>query len=295
MRTLLLLLGISMTFVSYALTFQLPENGGTVVGKSFVVKSKPNDSIRIIGRRYDMGYEQMVAANPDLPTTSIIRTGTPVIIPAKFILPDGEKKGIVVNVSEFRLYYYPPDSGLVMTFPAGIGKDGWQTPMFKGRIIKKAVNPYWNVPVSISAYQQSKGVILPKIMPPGPKNPLGQYALYTSQSGYLLHGTNRPLGVGGRVSSGCIRLLPEDVEQLYAQVDTKTPIRVIHTPEKVGVLDGVYYLSVHPALADYDSDYTDSNSPLLTEIYRVSDGNAIDFNRVQAIVDQHDGIPQEIS
>lgn len=296
MKITTIFFGILLAINSYALTFTLPENGDTVVGKAFVVEALPNDSIRIIGRRYDMGYEQMVSANPNIPPNKYIATGTKIIIPAKFVLPPGPKKGIVVNASEFRLYYYLPDGKSVMTFPTGIGKSGWQTPTFDGTITKKAKNPVWLVPQSIIDYQKTQGVDLPKILRQGPRNPLGQFALYTSNPGYLLHGTNRPLGVGSRVSSGCIRILPEDIEQLYTNVPAGTTIRVIHTPDKLGKLKGKYYLEAHTPLEDYDADYVKSITPAINMITSsVDDNSEIDWDKVLAVLTQHDGIPQDVS
>jgi L,D-transpeptidase ErfK/SrfK len=154
----------------------------------------------------------------------------------------------VINLAELRLYYYPSDKNQVVTHPLGIGREGWSTPVGETQIIGKKKDPTWTVPESIRKEHEEAGDPLPPVVPPGPNNPLGGYALYLGIQGYLLHGTNKPFGVGMRVSHGCIRLYPEDIEEFYLQVPIGTKVRIINQPYKVGWLDGQLYIEAHRPL-----------------------------------------------
>lgn len=294
-----ILIATSVAFLScaQALTYILPDNGDTVIGQAIETQSKPDDTLRIIGRRYDMGFKEMHNANPGIDPEKVLMPGTRIIIPSQFILPPGDRKGIVINLNAYRLYYYPPDTNMVITFPVGIGKVGWNTPTFDGTITKKAQNPSWYVPQSVKDYERTKGIELPNILPPGPKNPLGQFALYTSLPGYLLHGTNRPLGVGDQVSSGCLRMLPEDVEQLYHQVEPGTKIHVTHQPYEIGILNNDLYLEIHPKQEGLDDILTESTTPLMSLIlfnsYRYN--LEVDWDRVSQTLALKGSLPVHVS
>lgn len=294
-----ILLTTCVAFLSSApaLTYTLPVNGDTVVGQAKETQSKPDDTLRIIGRRYDMGFKEMHNANPKIAPDKPLMPGTRIIIPSQFVLPPGDRSGIVINLSAYRLYYFPPETNMVITFPVGIGKVGWSTPTFDGIITKKAQNPSWYVPQSVKDYEKTKGIDLPNIIPPGPRNPLGQFALYTSRPGYLLHGTNRPLGVGDQVSSGCLRMLPEDVEQLYHQIEAGASIRVTHNPYEVGILNNDLYLEVHPKLEGIDEGLADSTTPLMSLVLFNSNkyNLPIDWNKVTQTLNLEGSLPVDVS
>jgi L,D-transpeptidase ErfK/SrfK len=294
LTVLILFAGLINT--AFALVYTLPPHD-TVVGQITTTTAQHNDTLRTIGYRHDIGHREMVRANPHVHHENGLQRGTKIIIPARFILPSGPKKGIVINLAELRLYYYPSYTNQVMTFPIGIGKIGWETPIFEGKIIKKSKDPSWYVPESVKNYNLSKGIHLPDMMPPGPENPLGKYALYTSQAGYLIHGTNRPLGVGSRVSSGCIRLYPRDIETLYNTLGSGTKLRVIHRPFKVGRLNGELYLESHPPLQAYQTNAGSNISPLINAVLHQSNTPSYEIHwpSVEYIVHKSYGIPQRIS
>lgn len=281
-----------------ALTFELPSNGDNVVGKVYHITTRPGDTFSKIGRRYNVGYYSLVEANPGInPTT--IEAGTPLIVPARFILPAVERKGIVVNLAELRLYYYPPNGRQVITYPIGIGRDqGWNTPVGLTFISSKTKDPTWIVPESIRKFRASEGVILPKSVAPGPDNPLGGYRMRLAipSGAFLIHGTNDYTGVGRRSSSGCIRLYPEDAERLFDEVQVKTPVHIINAPYKLGWLNDYLYLEAHLPLEEQQTNYDKDLSPLKALVstmlrHRAAD---VDWAAADRIAREQNGIPQEI-
>lgn len=244
----------ALPFASEAHTYALPQGDNTIIGEVTVISSKPGDTLRLLTRRYDIGFQEIQSANPDILPEQRLLPGTKITIPGQFILPPKPWKGLMINLSAYRIFYFPEDMPVVMTFPLGIGKEGldyqnkaWDTPVFDGYIVRKAKDPSWHPPESVRVHTlQTIGLTLPRVMEPTTKNPLGGYALYTSKPGYLMHGTNFPYGVGDQVSAGCLRVLPEDIEQLYYAVPDKTPLHVFRQPFDVGVLNRQLYMEAHP-------------------------------------------------
>lgn len=284
---------------SYALSYELPKNGDTIVGKAVEVKTKPGETLRLLARRRDMGITEMEEANPGINPDQPLLPGTKVIVPSMFILPNKPWEGIVVNLDSYRLFYFVPDTNIVITYPVGIGKQGLNTPTFDGIITRKAKDPSWYVPQSVhDRTKESKGIELPKVMKPGKMNPLGQYALYTSKPTYLLHGTNVPGGVGAQVSSGCLRMLPEDIETMYHTVPNKTPITVEHAPYQVGVLNNKLYFEAHPLQkGKFEEDFIDSNTPAVSEIirYAMSYNFMVNWDIANQVMQHRNSIPVVIS
>ena len=202
---------------------------GGAVGTHII---KADDSLVELARHFDVGYNEIMAANPKV-DSFIPKEGKRVTIPGKWILPDvSAGKGIVINVAEMRLYYFHPHlRDLVETFPIGIGDEGWETPLGTYRIVEKIVNPAWHVPASIRAQKPD----LPEVVPPGPNNPLGTHALRLSIGTVLIHGTDRPFGIGRRVSHGCIHLYPEDITKLFREVPLGTPVTIVRQQVKAAV------------------------------------------------------------
>lgn len=233
----------------WALTFILPYDSSSIVGEVFTIYVEPGDTLHKIARKYDMGYEEVVRANPHLNPWKP-KPWSKVIIPSAFILPDATQEGIVINLPEMRLYYYHEDGDTVSTFPIGVGRQGWVTPIGRSRIIEKKESPEWDVPESIQAYMAEKGVELPDIVPPGPNNPLGDYAMRLDFGGYLIHGTNKPTSVGKRSSSGCIRMYPEDIEELFYTASLGARVRIVNQPYKAGWYNDELYLESHKPFWD---------------------------------------------
>lgn len=253
LRTVLLLLLATPTF-ALAWTYPLPEDGSSVVGSLDIVNVAEGEALVDIARTHNIGFEAIRLANPGVDTW-LPEAGTEVLIPRQFVLPDAPREGIVVNVAEMRLYYYPRTKAgerpVVVTHPVSIGRGDWETPLATTRITRKAKDPTWTPPESVRIAHIERGnPELPPVVPPGPDNPLGRHALYLGLPSYLLHGTNRPLGIGMRVTHGCIRLYPEDVERLYDTVPVGTPVRIVNQSAKAGRLGDRIYLEVHPPYTD---------------------------------------------
>lgn len=201
-----------------------------------------DDSLIELARSYGIGYNEIVAANPGV-DPFIPTEGTEVIIPAAWLLPDVPKvEGIVINLAEMRLYLFRSGkSHSVETFPVGIGDEEWDTPTGSYQIIEKTENPAWYVPPSIRAHEPN----LPNIVPAGPDNPLGTHALRLSNRTVLIHGTNRPFGIGRRVSHGCIHLYPEDIRVLFPKVKLGVMVTIIRQQVKATLADGRVLVEVH--------------------------------------------------
>lgn len=220
---------------------------GDVVGWMATYRTLYEDTLPDVARRFDLGYVELIAANPGVDPW-LPGAGAEIVLPTAHLLPDAPHRGIVINLTEMRLYRFPRPDAEPETYPIGIGREGRMTPLGHTSVVRKAEGPTWYPPASIRADKP----YLPASVPPGPDNPLGQFALYLGWPGYLVHGTNRPWGVGRRVSSGCIRLYPEDIERLYAAVRVGTPVTVVDQPVKFGWIDGQLYIEVHPTKAQAD-------------------------------------------
>ena len=242
--------------LTYAAVFVIPYTG-SIVGSVQKVSSETNETIADVGRRFGVGYYEMVRANPQVDAVYSLPARTSLTIPSQFILPAGSKEGIVINLAEYRLYYYPPDENIVITFPVGIVKKGWNTPIGNTTIIAKVTHPTWRPTAKILAAAEQIGAPLPEVVPSGPNNPLGEYALRLGWSSVLIHGANRADGIGARVSAGCIRMLPEDIEYLFNNIKTGTKVRVINDPIKIGRMNGSFFVQVYSPLSEEKNIHLD--------------------------------------
>lgn len=220
-----------------------------VVGALEIEFARRTDTLMDIARWLSMGHFELRRANPAVDLWQP-GEGTRVLIPALFVLPEGPREGIVINRAEKRLYYFhnDPDSGQrqVKTYPVGIGKQGRETPLGSGRVVNKLDNPTWYPTQGVIDDYARQGRSLARVIPPGPDNPLGEHAIVLDLPGYLLHGTNRPDGVGMRVSQGCVRLYPEHIRELVAQLPLGTDVHFVDQPIKLGKRDEKLYLKVLP-------------------------------------------------
>jgi L,D-transpeptidase ErfK/SrfK len=234
-------------------SYVLPSGGDDVVGWQGVTIARQEDTLADIARTFKLGHEEIRLANPEVDFW-LPGAGARVFLPTRFILPQTERKGIVLNVPEMRLYYFPTQARqgdpVVVTYPVSIGRMDWTTPLGLHRITAKIRDPSWTPPASILAEAAAAGEPLPQFMPPGPDNPLGAFALRLDDPSYLIHGTNRPYGVGMRVTHGCMRMYPEDIEELFPQVAVGTPVNIVNQPVKVGWLRGTLFMEVHPPLEE---------------------------------------------
>ncbi|MES2998012.1 MAG: L,D-transpeptidase family protein [Pseudomonadota bacterium] len=279
---------------AFALTFVLPSHGDSVVGHVQWTQALPGDTFSKIGRRYDLGYFELVEANPTIDPVHLI-PGTIIVIPSRFILPPGPHKGIVINLAELRIYYYPLHRHIVMTYPVGIGREGWDTPLGPSWIAQKIINPIWTVPASIRKDRAKDGVYLPEKVPPGPDNPLGGYAIRLKQATYLIHGTNDYEGVGRRSSAGCIRMFPEDIESLFPKVKRLERIYIVDSPYKMGWDKNRLYLEAHVPLQGR-SALRLTHHAAIEKMIQVNSARAakIQWKTVDEVALNQNGIPQII-
>ena len=286
---------------STAEEFPLPRSPKeSVVGEIRYTLVGRGDSLLDIARAFDIGHDEILLANPKL-NRWIPPVGGEVTIPSLHILPPGERRGIVLNLAELRLYFFPPGKQIVHTFPVSTGDYDWGTPQGTTKILSKQTNPTWYPPKSIREEHAEDGEELPKMIPGGdPDNPLGEFALKLAIPGYLIHGTDqrRSFGIGMRVSHGCIRLYPEDIERLFSMVPVGTPVRIIDQPIKAGVRDGELFLEVHQPLIE-DGDSID-NPPSVEKVLDtlrpyIRDGIDVDPERVATALRLGDGMPIVVS
>ncbi len=233
-----------------ATVFDLPTSDAPLLGREERVVTSFQDTLYEIARRYSLGSEEIVRVNPGIDPW-LPGASKSIVIPGQRVLPPGPREGIVVNLPEHRLYFYPvPKPGQpqrVYTYPISIGKMDWRTPLGKTRVVNKRANPSWVPPESVRQEHIANGDPLPAVVPPGPDNPLGAYAMRLALSGsYLIHGTNNPIAVGMAVTHGCIRMYPEDIAELFPMVAVGTPVYLINEPVKVAWIDGQLMLEAHP-------------------------------------------------
>jgi L,D-transpeptidase ErfK/SrfK len=277
--------------------------GQELIGETQIIFARYENTFSAIGREFNLGYEEMRSANPGVDQW-LPGEGTPIYLPTQSILPEAPHEGIVVNVPAMRLYYFttekPAAQGAaevhtVTSHPIGIGVEGWATPFGEAKVTQKVKDPVWYVPASIRKEHAERGDPLPSVVPPGPDNPLGEYAMTLSLPSYLIHGTNKPAGVGMRSSHGCIRLYPEDIEALFSRVTRGTAVRIVNQPVLAGWRDGQLYLEVHPPLAEEQHDLVaEAEAALARAIERAGAAAAavsIDHAAIQKIVAEQRGIP----
>lgn len=301
MRTFLAALSL-LPHLAAAATFDMPLDEFDLIGAIHVVEARHEDTLLDIARRYDIGQEQIVRANPAVDRW-LPGGGTRVTIPTRYILPAGPRQGLVLNVPEMRIYYYPePQPGeppVVQTYPVGIGRQDWGTPLGLTRVIGKKKNPTWTPPASIRKEHEEAGDPLPAVVPAGPDNPLGLYAMRLAIGGgsYLIHGTNKAFGVGMRASHGCIRMMPEDIEYLFPQIEVGTPVRIVSQPVKVGWFGGKLYLEVHEPLEEDDIGHATLISKAMALIDEAQASRLVELDEIaieQALREQT-GMPVPIS
>jgi len=281
-----------------ALEYPLPVPGDDLVGELRIALAREDETLLDIARRHDLGFNEIAAANPGIDPW-LPGAGARVVLPTQFVLPPAPRSGIVINLAQMRLFYFPEGSGFprdrgrVITHPLGVASEFGATPLGGTSVVRKAADPAWRPPPSIRAARAAAGELLPEVVPPGPDNPLGRYALYLGFPGYLVHGTNRPWGIGMRVSGGCIRLYPEDIESLYAQVPVGTPVRIIDEPFAVGLRSRAPYVQVfsQPERDASQRSYT----PLVEALVRTAPGAALDWDRVLRAANQQRALPVPVA
>lgn len=294
-----LLLGWLSASAAQATVYPLPPPDTDMIGQVKVVYATKTDTLIDIARRHSLGYDEMVHANPGVDRWAP-GEGTPIVLPTRYILPDTPREGIVLNIAELRLYYYPSagpgEQRVVHTYPVSIGRMDWKTPLGTTRVTGKEADPAWRPPASIKAEHAAQGDILPDVIPGGPDNPLGRHALRLALPSYLIHGTNRPYGIGMHVTHGCVRMYPEDIERLFGMTPVGTSVRIVNQPVKVGRFNGALFMEAHEPLEE-------DNIPIKVTLEQAHqaviaktgpDMPGVDQAALQAAMEQVSGIPVSI-
>lgn len=239
--------------------FELPPENDDVIGELQRVRAHPEDTFPDIARRFNVGYEELVAANPGVDPW-MPGAGTEVLIPSQWVIPNVPRKGLVINLAAMRLFYFPEpgknETRRVITHPVGIGRIEWKTPQGKTRVAAKAEAPTWVPTAAIRREHELEGDPLPASVPPGPDNPMGEYVLRLGWPEYAIHGTNKPASIGMRGTHGCLRMYPEDIAVLFEKVPVNTPVTVINEPYLIGFHDDKLYLQAYPVLEDDKRDHS---------------------------------------
>lgn len=250
----LLLLTTGTGSIAHAQVYLLHPDAGDLVGRVETIRIDNEETLADVARLHNVGHEEIRMANPTVEFW-LPAAGTEVILPKHHILPRARREGIILNVPEMRLYYFPractaDTDCMVVTHPVSIGRMDWQTPLGTTRVTSKVTNPTWRPPQSIRREAAEQGHFLPAVVPAGPDNPMGAYALHLDLPGYRIHGTNRPYGVGMRATHGCVRMYPEDIEVLYNEVPIGTAVQIVSQPVKFGWVGDTLFMEAHPPLEE---------------------------------------------
>ena len=280
-----------------ATTYTLAKADDTVIGQDQTVKTVYEDTLYDLARKYSLGSEEIIRVNPGVDPW-LPGADKDLVVPGRHILPPGPHEGIVVNLPEHRLYYYPkPKRGApieVITYPVSIGKMDWRTPLGLTRVIQKEKNPTWFPPESVRKEHAEAGDPLPPKVGPGPDNPLGAYAmrLAAGNGTYLIHGTNNPIAVGLAVTHGCVRMYPSDVEAIFPLIPVGTPVRLINVPVKVAWIEGELLLEAHPPV-DAQGQSFEPDIDQFSDLLKSAVGNstvAIHWDYAREVLQKADGV-----
>lgn len=282
----------------FATTYSLPEKEDALIGRPQYQITGHGDLAVAIAKRYDLGFNAIERANPHLYLFMKQRlpSGAFLYVPTQHLLPSQKRQGIVINLPEMRMYYFPSGSNKVITYPIGIGKVGKTIPVTQTHITKKTINPEWIPPEDIREFNLKQGIVLPRVMPAGPDNPLGPYAVYMRLPTYLIHSTIFPDSIGRRASFGCIRMYESDIKSFFHSVQKKAPVTIINSPTKVGWHNAKLYMEVHPPLEEHQNA-VDASLPGMVDLILEATKNEpvlVDWQMVSYLAKERDGIPHQI-
>ncbi len=283
------------------------RDGDNVIGEIQITRATKEDTLSDIARRFNLGYDELVRANPGVDPW-IPGEGRQIILPTQFVLPDAPHEGLVVNLAALRVFYFPkPKPGeiqTVITHPIGIGKVGWTTPEGVTKVVSKRKDPVWTPPASVRKEHAEHGDPLPRVVPAGPDNPLGAFAMNLGWPGYLIHGTNKPYGVGMRSSHGCLRFYPEDIALLYSEIAIGTKVQVVNQRVVSGWHDGKFYVQVMPPAEEELGQQKTSpagrppvNEAMFVTLSRQAEqaGVKVDVDQVRLLIQQQTGVTTPVS
>lgn len=279
-----------------------------VIGEIQITRAGKEDTLSDIARRFNLGYEELVRANPGVDPW-VPGEGREIILPTQFVLPEAPRDGLVVNLAALRVFYFPKrnpgELQTVITHPIGIGKVGWTTPEGTTKVMSKRKDPTWTPPASVRKEHVEHGDPLPKVVPAGRDNPLGAYAMNLGWPGYLIHGTNKPYGVGMRSSHGCLRFYPEDIALLFNEIAIGTQVHVVNQRLTYGWHDGKLYVQVMPPTEEElakqkstaDAANQVLNAALTEQVLAVAKQHnvAVDIEQVKSLAQQQTGVTTPVS
>ncbi|MEN8106812.1 MAG: L,D-transpeptidase family protein [Pseudomonadota bacterium] len=267
-----------------------------VIGQVQYIKAHADETLLDIARDYDIGQNEILVANPDVDRW-LPGDGTVITLPKRHVLPDAKRDGLILNLPEMRLYYFPAETPVVITHPVSIGRMDWETPLGLTKVVAKKIDPTWTPPQSIKNEALAAGEPLPDVIPAGPDNPLGRYAMRLGVPGYLIHSTNKPWGVGMRVTHGCVRMYPEDIEALFDDIPVGAPVQIVNQPIKLGWLADSLYLEIHPIMEDAGDNPVIDMQTVLDRIAEFVGERPVQLNgrAIRLTVETRHGMPVLIS
>jgi L,D-transpeptidase ErfK/SrfK len=285
--------------------FEIDAESDQVIGQLQITRVQGEDTLPDIARRFNLGYEEIVRANPGVDPW-LPGEGREIVVPTQYVLPNAPREGLVINLAQLRMFYFPKakegEPQRVITHPIGIGKVGWQTPEGTTKVTGKAKNPTWFPPASVRKEHKEAGDPLPSKVPPGPDNPLGAHMMTLGWPSYLIHGTNKPYGVGLRSSHGCVRFYPEDIAMLYDEIPVGTKVTVVNQPFLFGWQNERLFVQAFPVLEDDTREHPKAADELLDKAIsnemwqQIKQHNAsVDFDLVNEIVAHPRGIAVPVS
>ena len=280
---------------TFAAEYNLPANNEALIGQINLTSAATGDNVVIVAQKFDVGFNAIANANPHLVMERRFPEGAHVQVPTQHLLPNLPRRGIVINLPEMRMYYYPAGSNQVFTYPIGIGKIGKTIPIKMTTIVRKTKNPTWTPPQDIREFNLEKGIVLPRIMPAGPDNPLGPYAIYTGLQSYLIHSTPFPESIGTRASFGCIRMYESDIQSFFPSVKNGIPVAIVNSPVKVGWQDDQLYVEAHEPLQEHPS--TDATlAGMIHLVANAANGptTLVDWQMIDYLAKNKDGVPHDV-
>ena len=280
----------------FATAYPVPPANQSLIGSMQYRPTMAGDNVVTVAKQYDVGFNALENSNPQLDMARTFSTGTTIQIPTQHLLPSQPREGIVINLPEMRMYYYPAGTNEVFTYPIGIGKIGKTIPIRNTVITRKAENPTWTPPDDIREFNLEQGIVLPQKMPPGPDNPLGPYAIYMSIPTYLIHSTIFPESVGKRASFGCIRMYETDIQSFFPSVKRGIPVIITNSPTKVGWQDDRLYIETYRPLEEHGGA-SDASLPGMVQLINNVAKNQptlVDWQLVSYLANDRDGVPHEI-
>lgn len=281
---------------SRAAAYTLPENGDSVVGAVTTMRLAHEDTLAAVAEKYGVGFQELLDANPGVDPW-LPGEGTVIRMPTQYVLPDAPRSGLVINIAEYRLYFYPPDSNRVITYPVGIGRTEFPTPLIETVVTGAIENPSWTPTPAAREEHAAAGDVLPPVVLAGPENPLGSLAIQLEAPGYFIHGTNKPFGVGQMVSHGCIRLYEPHIATLAEMVPRGFPVFIVNQPVKLGWRGSRLYLESHRRLYT-DEDYSaDEMLKLVARVEATAEAKTVEIDRnvVETALQGPTGVPAGVS